>query len=95
MRRRHECGAVKRHGPRLRGESRSPRRYLTPIAATGGSDPDGAAKSNVSLIECGVLSFEVVFMPFMVTDSGRPVIEQVQHLLPKPEEQKVVPLSVA
>jgi hypothetical protein len=49
-------------------------------------------KGQVSAIETGVLSFEAVFMPFMLTSDGRPMIEQVQHLLPKPADQKVVSL---
>jgi hypothetical protein len=31
-----------------------------------------------------------VFMPFMLTSDGRPLIERVSELLPKPDEPKVV-----
>jgi hypothetical protein len=31
-------------------------------------------------------------MPWMLTSDGRPLIERVADLLPKPEEQKVVAL---
>jgi hypothetical protein len=49
-------------------------------------------KGSVCAIEAGVLSFEAVFMPHMLTSDGRPVIEQVQDLLPAPAEPKVVAL---
>jgi hypothetical protein len=39
------------------------------------------------------LSFEAVFMPFMLTADGRPLIERVSELLPKPDEAKVVLLQ--
>lgn len=44
-------------------------------------------KGQVTAIECGVLSFEAVFMPYMLTGDGRPLIERVQEakLLPPPE----------
>ena len=29
-------------------------------------------KGQVTAVECGVLSFEAVFMPFMLTSDGRP-----------------------
>jgi hypothetical protein len=38
------------------------------------------------------LSFEAVFLPFMLTHDGRPLIERVNELLPKPDEPKVVSL---
>ena len=43
-------------------------------------------KGQVTAIECGVLSFEAVFMPYMLTSDGRPLIERVQEakLLPPP-----------
>jgi hypothetical protein len=49
-------------------------------------------KGQITAIETGVLSFEAVFMPWMLTSDGRPLIERVADLLPKPEEQKVVAL---
>jgi hypothetical protein len=49
-------------------------------------------KGQVTAIETGILSFEAVFMPYMLTADGRPLIERVADLLPKPEEPKVVAL---
>jgi hypothetical protein len=49
-------------------------------------------KGSVTAIECGILSFEAVFMPYMLTSDGRPVIERMIELLPKPDEPKVVAL---
>jgi hypothetical protein len=42
-------------------------------------------KSQISAVECGILSFEEVFLPFMLTGSGQTVIERVRsspELLP-------------
>lgn len=43
-------------------------------------------KGQVTAIECGILSFEAVFMPYMLTSDGRPLIERVEEakLLPPP-----------
>jgi hypothetical protein len=43
-------------------------------------------KGQVTAVECGVLSFEAVFMPYMLTNDGRPLIERVQEakMLPPP-----------
>jgi hypothetical protein len=51
-------------------------------------------KAQVTIIECGILSFEAVFMPYMLTSDGRPLIERLadSDLLPKAQEQKVVAL---
>jgi hypothetical protein len=51
-------------------------------------------KGQVTAIECGILSFEAVFMPYMLTNDGRPLVERIEEtgLLPKPEEPKVVAL---
>src|SRR5262245_38441868 len=51
-------------------------------------------KGQVTAIETGILSFEAVFMPFMLTADGRPLIERLaeSNLLPKPNDEKVVPL---
>jgi hypothetical protein len=46
----------------------------------------------VTAVECGILSFEAVFMPHMLTNDGRPLLERITELLPKPEEPKVVAL---
>jgi hypothetical protein len=53
-------------------------------------------KGQVTAIECGVFSFEAVFMPFMLTADGRPLIERLREsdLLPAPDN-KVVPLREA
>jgi hypothetical protein len=52
-------------------------------------------KGQMTAVECGILSFEAVFMPYMLTADGRPVIERLAetNLLPAPAEQKVVPLK--
>jgi hypothetical protein len=49
-------------------------------------------KGQVTAIECGILSFEAVFMPFMLTADGRPLIERVSELLPQADSPKVVAL---
>lgn len=43
-------------------------------------------KGQVVAVECGMMSFEAVFMPHMLTGDGRPLIERVieQKLLPPP-----------
>jgi hypothetical protein len=53
-------------------------------------------KGQVTAIECGVLSFEAVFMPYMLTNDGRPLIERIKemnNLLPPPEEPKVISIQ--
>jgi hypothetical protein len=47
-------------------------------------------KGQITMVECGTLSFEAVFMPYMLTSDGRPLIERVSELLPQPAEPKVV-----
>jgi hypothetical protein len=51
-------------------------------------------KGAVTAVECGILSFEAVFMPYMLTADGRTVLERLNEsdLLPKPEPPKVVAL---
>ena len=49
-------------------------------------------KGQVTAIECGILSFEMVFLPYMLTADGRPLLEKADELLPRPE-QKVVALG--
>jgi len=49
-------------------------------------------KAQTTAIESGVVSFEAVFMPFMLTSDGRRMIERVQELLPKPTEEKIIAL---
>jgi hypothetical protein len=50
----------------------------------------------VTAIECGILSFEAVFLPYMLTSDGRPVIERLAEtrLLPEPSPPKVVPMGI-
>ena len=43
-------------------------------------------KGQVTAVECGVLSFEAVFLPHMLTGDGRPMLERLREekLLPAP-----------
>ena len=52
-------------------------------------------KGQLTAIECGILSFEAVFMPYMLTSDGRPLVERLKetNLLPAPQEPKVVQLK--
>lgn len=52
-------------------------------------------KGQITAVECGIVSFEAVFMPYMLTADGRLVIERLaeMNLLPSPETAKVVPLK--
>lgn len=45
-------------------------------------------KGQVVAVECGMMSFEAVFMPHMITSDGRPLIERIQEqkLLPAPTQ---------
>jgi hypothetical protein len=47
-------------------------------------------KGQITAVECGVTSFEAVFLRYMLTHEGRPLIERVGELLPEPDEPKVV-----
>jgi hypothetical protein len=49
-------------------------------------------KGQITAIEAGALQFEAVFMPYMLTADGRPLIERVRDLLPEPTDGKVVSL---
>ena len=49
-------------------------------------------KAQITAVESGMLSFEAVFMPHMLTADGQPLIDRVQELLPRPDEPKVVPM---
>jgi hypothetical protein len=44
-------------------------------------------KGQITAVECGILSFEAVFMPYMLTDNGQPVYERIAalNLLPAPD----------
>lgn len=48
-------------------------------------------KGQITAVECGMLQFEAVFMPYMLTDDGRPVIERLGslNLLPAPREAQL------
>ena len=46
-------------------------------------------KGQVTAIETGVLTLEAVFLPFMLTADGRPLIDRAVELLPKPEDKVV------
>lgn len=42
-------------------------------------------KGQVTAVETGILTFEGVFMPYMLMNDGRPLIEHAAKLLPAPE----------
>lgn len=46
-------------------------------------------KGQVTAVECGILTFEGVFLPYMITADGRPLIDKLQaaHLLAPPDDQ--------
>jgi hypothetical protein len=37
-------------------------------------------KGQMTAVECGILSFEAVFMPFMLTNDGRPLVERMDEV---------------
>jgi hypothetical protein len=87
------CLSRRSHGAtsitaRNRSGSR-PRLGRGPLLLTRSSE---IGKGQTTAIETGILSFEAVFMPYMLTADGRPLIERVSELLPKPDEPKVVSL---
>ncbi len=43
-------------------------------------------KGQVTAVECGLLSFEGVFMPYMLTSDGQPLVERIMSMdvLPPP-----------
>lgn len=45
-------------------------------------------KGQITAIECGILQFDHVFMPYMLTNRGRTVLEHLreQNVLPAPQE---------
>jgi hypothetical protein len=51
-------------------------------------------KGQISAIETGILSFEAVFLPYMLTSDGRPLMERLAEtgLLSEPTEPKVIAL---
>ena len=36
-------------------------------------------KGQVTAIECGVLTFDAVFLPYMLTNDGRPIVQRLQE----------------
>lgn len=50
-------------------------------------------KGQITAVECGILSFEGVFMPYMITADGRPLIDRINEsgLLPS-ESTNVIAL---
>ena len=46
----------------------------------------------MTAVECGILSFEAVFMPYMLPHDGRPLHERAAELLPAAENEKIVSL---
>jgi hypothetical protein len=51
-------------------------------------------KAQITLIEAGMFSFEVAFMPYLLTHDGRTMAERITELklLPAPKASKVVSL---
>jgi hypothetical protein len=49
-------------------------------------------KGQVTAVESGILSFEAVFLPYMLTSDGRPLIERLgeSNLLPASPDDRVV-----
>lgn len=46
-------------------------------------------KGQVTAVECGILSFEAVFLPYMLTDQGKTLIEEIESrgMLPPPSSK--------
>lgn len=49
-------------------------------------------KGQITAVECGIMSFDAVFMPHMLLPTGERVIDRVESsgMLPKPEDKKVL-----
>lgn len=45
-------------------------------------------KSQITAIECGILQFDHVFMPYMLAKDGRSMVEHMQERLPAIEDQR-------
>jgi hypothetical protein len=50
-------------------------------------------RGQVTAIKCGILSFEAVFMPFMLGSDGHPLVEKMKSQLPAPHDGNVVELK--
>lgn len=50
-------------------------------------------KGQVTAVECGILQFEHVFMPYMLAKDGRMVIEHIAEsgMLPPPKDPRLAP----
>lgn len=48
-------------------------------------------KGQMTAVECGILSFEAVFMPYMLTADGRPLLDRLRenNMLPAPQDPAV------
>lgn len=46
-------------------------------------------KGQITAIECGMFSFDHVFMPHMLAADGRPMVEHMRKALPAPEGEQV------
>ena len=44
-------------------------------------------KGQITAIETGILEFDHVFLPYMLADNGRPVLERLTKLLPAPADE--------
>lgn len=49
-------------------------------------------KGQITAVECGIMSFDAVFMPHMLLPTGERVIDRVESsgMLPKPDDKKVL-----
>ena len=43
-------------------------------------------KGQITAVECGMLTFDHIFMPYMLAHDGRTLAEHAQKLLPAPEQ---------
>jgi hypothetical protein len=52
-------------------------------------------KGQMTAVACGILGFEAVFMPYMLTNDGRPLIARLKetNMLPEPTPPKVVAIQ--
>lgn len=52
-------------------------------------------KGQMTAVECGILSFEAVFMPYMLTSDGRTVYDRIEEtkILPSAEQPKIVQIG--
>jgi len=72
-----------RHSTRLQWESRALDQGMIAI----NSILRDWVKGQVTAVETGIMSFETVFMPHMLTQDGTPMLDQMRKLLPPPVQQ--------